>query len=178
VSDERICSDEIVYILSQRVEKVRMELGDERGKMKAGDGGEGCGGQSLLPGSCSLAPSSDLSEQWNEKLVNMWHCHRLEHAHLLAFADVEINHHRKLQPSRLPLEVVKLAGLWLAGGSDPLTSRSLHALHAPRVKLNLEGSPTPTSSPSLILNSIQFKPQPNTQANCLSHSSSVVRPTV
>ena len=54
---ERICSDENVYILSQRVEKVRMELGDERGKMKVGGGGEGCGGQSLLPGSYSLAPS-------------------------------------------------------------------------------------------------------------------------
>jgi hypothetical protein len=71
VSDERICSDEIVYVLSQRVEKVRMELGDERGKMKVGDVDEGCGEQSLLAGSCSLTPSSDLSEQWNEKLANM-----------------------------------------------------------------------------------------------------------
>jgi hypothetical protein len=60
VFGERICSDENVYILSQRVEKVRMELGDERGKMKVGDGGEGCGARSLLPGSCSLAPSPSL----------------------------------------------------------------------------------------------------------------------
>jgi hypothetical protein len=84
VFGERICSDENVYILSQRVEKVRMELGDERGKRKVEEVDErSCGEQSLLPGSCSLAPSSDLSEQWNEKLVNMWHCHRLEHANLL-----------------------------------------------------------------------------------------------
>jgi hypothetical protein len=62
VSDERICSDEIVYVLSQRVEKVRMELGDEKGKMKVGDVDESCGEQSLLAGSCSLAPYSDLSE--------------------------------------------------------------------------------------------------------------------
>jgi hypothetical protein len=41
VSGERICSDENVHILSQRVKKVRMELGDERRKMKVGEVDEG-----------------------------------------------------------------------------------------------------------------------------------------
>jgi hypothetical protein len=173
VSDERICSDEDVYILSQRVEKARLQLGDVDERR----------GEQTPQGSCCLATSPSPSPSLllcllrtmkigqHMTLPQPWACK-------IAFADAETNHHRQLQPSRLPLEVVKLAGLWLAGGSDPLTSRFLQALNAPRVKLNLEGSPTPTSSPSPILNSIQFKPQPNNQANCLSHSTSVVPPTV
>jgi len=77
VSDERICSDEIVYIRWQRVEKVRMELGDERGKMKVGDVGEGAVSKAFSQAAAASRLPLISQNKWNVKLANMWHCHRL-----------------------------------------------------------------------------------------------------